>query len=131
MTDPRFDGPGPDAIYAGHLADGRFMIQRCDACALHIFHPRLLCPGCGKPNPPFVAASGDAVVYSSTVQRRKPEQGGDLNLALVDLAEGPRMMARIDAIDPHAVEIGMAVGARIVAEGDRLFVVFVPAGGAA
>ena len=125
MTE-RFSGPGPDAIYADHLAAGVFMIQRCDACGTHIFHPRLLCTSCGTPEPAFVAATGRGTVYSTTVQRRKPEQGGNLNLALVDLAEGPRLMTRIDGIAAEAVTIGMAVTAKIVEEDGRRFVTFVP-----
>ena len=31
-TDPRFDGPGPDAHYAQALNEGRLMLQRCDEC---------------------------------------------------------------------------------------------------
>lgn len=119
-----FEGPGPDAIYASHLAKGRFMIQKCRACGQHVFYPRLLCTHCGRAELEFVPASGQGVVYSTTVQRRRPEQGGDQNLALVDLAEGPRMMTRIDGMAPHEVRPGLAVEAHIIDENERRFVVF-------
>jgi uncharacterized protein len=121
-----FQGPGPDAIYEANLAEGRFTVQRCDACDTHIFYPRVTCIVCGAPEPSFVVASGKGTVYSTTTQRRKPEQGGDVNLALVDLAEGPRMMTRIDGIASTDVKPGLAVTARIVEEDGRRFVVFVP-----
>ncbi|MBZ0324630.1 MAG: OB-fold domain-containing protein, partial [Alphaproteobacteria bacterium] len=43
------------------------------------------------------------------------------------LAEGPRMMSRVDNIAPEDVKIGMPVKARIVEEGEFPFVVFDPA----
>ena len=42
-----------------------------------------------------------------------PEKGGDFNLSLITLDEGPRMMARVEGIDPDKVEIGQKVKARI------------------
>ena len=47
--------------------------------------------------------------------------------ALIDLAEGPRMMSRVIAIPPEEVKIGMAVKARIIHENDLALVVFEPA----
>ena len=45
--------------------------------------------------------------------RQKPEKGGDYNVALVELEEGPRMMSRVVDVDPAKVTIGMAVSAHI------------------
>jgi hypothetical protein len=46
--------------------------------------------------------------------RRYPaDKGGDVNIALVDLAEGPRMMSRVEGVAPDQVKIGTAVKARI------------------
>ena len=57
--------------------------------------------------------SGGGTVYSTTVVRRKSADGGDYNVCLVDLAEGPRMMSRVVNVPPAEVKIGMAVRARI------------------
>jgi len=46
--------------------------------------------------------------------RRKEADGGDYNVALIDLDEGPRLMSRVVAIAPGKVQIGMAVMARVV-----------------
>ncbi|HYG45552.1 MAG TPA: OB-fold domain-containing protein [Bordetella sp.] len=122
------DSPlGPDAAYAAHLAQGRFMLQRCDACARYVFFPRVMCPHCGGPQLLWAKASGGATVYSVTVVRRKPQHGGDYNVVLVDLDEGPRMMSRIEGASAGAVCIGMRVRARIASAGDTWFVVFDPA----
>lgn len=124
-----FAGPGPDAQFAAALAQGRFQIQHCAACGQHVFYPRALCPYCGSAQLGWVKASGAAQVYSSTTVRRKAEVGGDYNVALVDLAEGPRLMSRIDGIAPDQVRIGMRVQARVIddpAKGKLL--VFMPEG---
>ncbi len=126
---PVFDGPGPDAQFAQALAQGRFQIQHCSACGQHVFYPRALCTHCGSAQLEWVAPSGAGSVYSSTTVRRKPQAGGDYNVALVDLAEGPRLMSRIDGMAPDQVRIGMRVQARVIddpAKGKLL--VFIPEG---
>ncbi|ABE47137.1 Zn-ribbon domain-containing OB-fold protein [Polaromonas sp. JS666] len=127
--DQPFAGPGPDAQFAQALAQGRFQIQRCSACGQHVFYPRALCTHCGSAQLDWVEPSGIGSVYSSTTVRRKPQAGGDYNVALVDLAEGPRLMSRIDGIAPDQVHIGMRVQARVIddpAKGKLL--VFIPEG---
>jgi hypothetical protein len=47
-------------------------------------------------------------------------------VALIDLAEGPRMMSRVEGIEPWEVTIGMAVQARIVTQDGEPVVVFEP-----
>lgn len=127
-----FSGPGPDAFFAAFLAGGRFMLQQCDDCKKYVFYPRVLCPHCGSPKLSWQPASGQGTVYSATVVRRKPEQGGDYNVALVDLHEGPRMMSRVDGISPHEVAIGMAVCAKIIDEPKKgKLLIFTPAQGGA
>ncbi|MFA7670139.1 MAG: OB-fold domain-containing protein [Burkholderiaceae bacterium] len=123
---------GPDAAFSAYLGQGRFMLQRCGACNRFVFFPRLLCPHCSSRELNWAEASGGATVYSTTVIRRKAQYGGDYNVVLVDLDEGPRMMSRVEGIPADAVGIGMRVRARIVsnpgAAGEEPFVVFVPAG---
>jgi len=104
---------GPEKQYLDKLAAGRFEIQRCAGCSKHVFYPRVLCPHCGGERLDWVAPSGRGTVYSTTIVRRKPADGGDYNVCLVDLAEGPRMMSRVVTIPPEQVKIGMTVAARI------------------
>jgi uncharacterized OB-fold protein len=57
-------------------------------------------------------------VYSVSIVRRKPEDGGDYNVVLVDLAEGVRLLSRVDGIANEAVKIGMRVHVEVgVADG--------------
>lgn len=120
--------PGPEDVYQQYLVKGEFRIQRCDNCTTHVFYPRLLCPHCGSSRLSWTTPSGAGTVYSTTVMRRRPESGGDYNVSLVELNEGPRLMSRVEGVAPEDVKIGMAVRARIAAEGEEGFiVVFDPA----
>ncbi len=120
--------PGPEQQYQAHLRDGRFMIQRSRSTGEHVFFPRLAAPGSGVRDLEWVAASGLGTVYATTCVRRRAERGGDYNVVLVDLDEGPRMMSRVDGVAPDGVWIGMRVKARIATADGEPLVVFDPAG---
>lgn len=124
MTDA-MAATGPQARYFASLAEGRFEIQRCDACMGCQFFPRTLCMHCGATDLHWLRPSGRGTVYSTSVVRRKPEAGGDYNVALIDLEEGVRLMSRVAGMDPQAVSIGMAVQARVHQDADQPRVVFV------
>jgi uncharacterized OB-fold protein len=126
-VDMTFSETGPDLVYREALEAGRFQIQHCKNCGRHVFYPRVLCNHCGAAALEWVAASGRATVYSTTVVRRKPDAGGDINIVLVDLDEGVRMMSRVEGLAPEQVRIGMAVTARIIADAGQPLVVFVAA----
>ncbi len=130
MNDGYFEGPGPEAQFKAFLAEGKFMIQR-SADGSYVFYPRVVKPGSGEADLQWVAASGQGTVYATTVNRRRPEKGGDYNVALIDLAEGPRMMARVVGIDPAAVTIGLKVTARVGDIDGEPAVLFEPAQGRA
>lgn len=117
----------PEKQYREFLAQGRFMIQRARNSGRHIFYPRVAEPGSGDTDLEWVEASGHGTVYSSTVVRKRPPEPS-YNVALVDLAEGPRMMSRVVGIEPDAVSIGMAVRAKIIDEAGSPLLVFVAAG---
>ncbi len=130
MTGSEFQGPGPDAVFAAGLQAGEFRIQRCGNCGAYIHYPRALCPKCGSSDLEAVPASGRGTVYATSVVRVRPGHGEDYNIALVDLAEGPRMMTRVVDTDPQGVRIGDPVTAFVgEIEGSRV-VLFRPAAAA-
>lgn len=87
--------------------------SRCAACERRAFPPRDVCPSCGA----FAEAaeltplSGEGVVYSFTVVRQAPPGlQTPYVLGYVDLpADRVRVMARIEGVDPDAMEIGIPV----------------------
>ena len=124
-----WSGPGPDAVYRDFLDKQEFRIQRCLGCAEHVFYPRTLCPDCGSARLEWVAASGRATVYSTSVVRQRPEDGPDYNIAIVELEEGPRLMSRVEGVPADEVRIGMAVRAKVGAIDGEPVVLFEPAAG--
>jgi uncharacterized OB-fold protein len=116
----------PEAEWRAHLATGRFMIQRSRSTGGHVFYPRIMEPGTGADDLEWVEASGQGVVHAVTVIRKK-DPADSYNVVLVDLAEGPRLMSRVDGIGPDDVKIGMPVRASIINQGEAPLLVFVPA----
>jgi uncharacterized protein len=116
--------PGPLHIYEENLAKGEFKIQQCKDCGQHVFYPRHLCHHCGSTSLKWVAVSGRGSVYSTSVVRQRPEKGGDYNLSLIDLEEGPRMLSRVVDVAPDEVTIGMEVSAHVGMINDSPAVVF-------
>jgi uncharacterized OB-fold protein len=116
----------PEEEWLAHLAEGRLMIQRSRSTGGHVFFPRVAEPGTGAEDLEWVEASGRGTVHAVTVVRKR-DPSEDYNVALVDLAEGPRMMSRVDGTEPGDVAIGMPVQVRIVSDAVGPLVVFVPA----
>ncbi len=118
--------PIPEQDYLRFLAEGRFMIQRSRSSGRYVFYPRVAEPRTGATDLEWVPASGMGTVYATTVMRQRAP-AADYNVALIDLAEGPRMMSRVEGVAPDAVRIGLKVKARISRDGDTPIVVFDPA----
>lgn len=91
----------------------RLVVQQCGACGHRQLYPRLYCTQCHASTLVMRDATGLGVVYASTVIRRATspafQREVPYSLALVELDEGPRMMANIVECDPASVQIGMRV----------------------
>lgn len=112
---------GPQAAYEASLQQGRFMIQRSKSTGEYVFYPRVCAPS-GAQDLEWVEASGRGTVYAATMKRGRE---GATSIVLIDLEEGPRMMATIAGdID---LPIGSKVVARIEETGEQARVVFDPA----
>lgn len=105
------ESQGPDKTFRDGLAKGQINLQQCNGCQKFIFFPRVLCPHCKGRSLTWHPASCGGIVHTTTTVRRKPERGGDYNVCMVELAEGVRMMSRVDEISPAEVTIGLPVTA--------------------
>jgi hypothetical protein len=76
------------------------MVQRCAECGQHQFYPRPFCLACFSDDISWVVVSGEATVYSQTTVVMAP---APYTVALVDLAEGPRLTTLLVG---DSVEIG-------------------------
>ena len=118
--------PG-SAPYWAALEQHRLILKRCKACGKAHFYPRELCPYCFSDDLAWIEASGLGAIYSFTVCHRPagPAFAADVPyvVALVELAEGPRMMTRILG-DPAAIAIGRAVMVRFEQQTETLILPF-------
>lgn len=93
----------------------QLLIQRSKKTGKHVFYPRAVSPHGPDDELEWVAASGLGTVYSYTVARRPtaPQWAGEgpYVIAIVELAEGPRLTTNIVGCDPDDVRVGMAVEA--------------------
>jgi uncharacterized protein len=119
----------PLGTYLEHCAKGELAYQVCTDDGRPVFYPRVAAPGSGSGNLEWRVSKGLGTVYSTTVVHRKGEE--PLNVALIDVDEGFRMMSRVEDVDPMAVTIGMRVRLRMHpgTEKQAPYPVFVPAGG--
>ena len=127
MTEPQ----GVQAFHQLELDAGRWLIQRCTGCNKHVYFPRESCPHCGSAALEWTAPKGTGTVYAVTTVRRKPADGGDINVSLIDLDEGVRLMSRVDNLAADTVRIGQRVKARVQLKEGRGIVLFDTIEGAA
>ena len=120
------DAPG--VTFQKFLQAGEIRLQQCDACRRQVFFPRTLCPHCGHGSLTWSVVSGRGVVYSTTIVRQRPDKGGDYNVAIIELAEGARLLSRVQGIAPTEVTIGMPVEASIGSTESGPLILFKPAG---
>jgi hypothetical protein len=97
----------PLGVYLEHCEKGELAYQVCTDDQSVVFFPRAVAPRTGSPNLEWRVSKGLGTVYSTTVAYYRNEQ--PLNVALIDVDEGFRLMSRVEGIDPLAVKIGMRV----------------------
>ncbi|MHC3819605.1 Zn-ribbon domain-containing OB-fold protein [Streptomyces sp. DT9] len=111
---PRYDLPEPDAStrpYWDAAAEGHLLLRRCRDCGRAHHYPREFCPHCWSEDVDWERACGRATLYTWSVVHRNdlPPFGGRVPYiaAVVDLAEGPRMMTEVVECEESALAIGM------------------------
>jgi uncharacterized OB-fold protein len=98
--------------FAQGLANGVLRYQRCGACGQALTGLRFACTSCGSVQLAWCDAAGTGTVFSVSTVHRAPSDAwralAPYTLVLVDLDEGPRVMA-------HGAP-GLAIGARVLAQ---------------
>lgn len=121
-TQPFWDG----------CAQGVLRIQRCLDCGKPYFYPRPVCPQCGSTNIEWFTATGDATLYSYVINQRPApgfEDDAPYAIAVVQLAEGPRMMTNLVDVpaEPEALVLDMPLHVTFEQRGDITLPLFAPA----
>jgi uncharacterized OB-fold protein len=112
---------------------GELLIQRCavDGTAFAYWRRDAFCPACRSDKVETVRSGGRGFVYSFIINQR--DLPGMLPpapsvIALVELDEGPRLVAALAGVDPtpEAVHLDMRVAVRFAPRGNQAVPYFVP-----
>ena len=115
-------------------AAGELRLQRCTECGDSYFPPRPFCPKCSSRAVEVYKASGKGVLWSYVINMRpRPDMGTEpYAIAVVQLAEGPRMMTNITNCPqtPEALTLDMPVKVKFEKMSDTISLpLFEPAKG--
>ncbi|MGW7515238.1 Zn-ribbon domain-containing OB-fold protein [Streptomyces sp. NPDC054796] len=119
--------PEADAFtrtYWDAAAEGRLLVRRCraDGCGAAHHYPREFCPRCWSEDVVWEEASGRGTLYTWSVVHLNdlPPFAARVPYvaAVVDLAEGPRMMTEVVGCEEGALRVGMALRVAFRTEGD-------------
>jgi uncharacterized OB-fold protein len=135
VTQMRYDLPIPDdytQAWWDATAEGRLLIARCRSCGEAHYYPRPFCPRCGAEDVRWEEAGGDAVLYTWSIVHSNDlppfRDKVPYVAAVVDLAEGPRMMTNVVGCEPDALAVGIALRLDFEELGDGFHIpVFRPA----
>jgi uncharacterized OB-fold protein len=119
--------PNADSLaYWNAARERRLMIRRCKACGQLHFMPRHLCPACWSDELEWVESKGMGSVHSFTIIRRAPMAAFAPRVpyvvALIELDEGPRMMANVLGAQALSIRIGDRVKVTFEDRGDGALV---------
>ncbi|MFF5138604.1 Zn-ribbon domain-containing OB-fold protein [Streptomyces sp. NPDC013157] len=113
-------------------AQGELHIQRCVTTGRFFFHPRPCSPYVFDGAVEWVKVSGDATLHSYNINHRPAwgfEDEAPYAIAVVELAEGPRMMTNIVGIEntPENLVLDMPLKVRFQERDGVVVPVFAPA----
>lgn len=101
--------PTPEAKpFWDALKEHRLDIQRCRACKTAYFYPRNVCPSCLSGDVEWFTASGRGKLHTYSIVYRplkNPPLPAPYVLAVVELAEGPRMMTNLVGVDADPAKL--------------------------
>src|SRR4051812_15836742 len=106
--------PGTQPFWDG-CAAGELRMQRCRACDELYFPPRPACPRCLSDAVTWETLSGRGTLHTYLINHRAaPGFEPPYAIAVVQLAEGPRMMSNIVGVEqtPEALELDMELQVR-------------------
>ena len=116
MDRPARPVPTPDAVTApfweGCLR-GELRVQACGACGARWLPASVVCPRCWSDAIAWIRAAGSGTVVTFAVYHRAYHEAFRPLLpyvvAVVELAEGPRLVSNIVGVPPDRVRIGLPV----------------------
>ena len=105
-------GPDSRPLWEGYR-NGRLLLPTCQACGKAHLPPGPVCPYCLSDDLEWLEASGRGVIASYVIVHKAwfPAFAADIpyNVVHVELAEGPRMTARVVDAPNEDIEVGRSV----------------------
>ena len=94
--------------------DKKFLVQWCGPCSSPIFYPREVCPQClSSEGLEWRESSGQGTIYAASVQEKpaNPLMADRVPyvVAIVELAEGIRLMSNVVNCEPYDATVGKSV----------------------
>ena len=91
------------------LADDRFLLPSCRDCGEAFFPPAPVCPRCHATDVEWIESDAVGTLYAVTRQHRTaPGIPSPLVLGIVELDDGPRLLAQVRATDDE-LDIGTRI----------------------
>jgi uncharacterized OB-fold protein len=97
------------------LRERKLMLPKCGACGHVFFYPRVLCPRCHAGDIGWIQASGRGTLHAFEIGYQAFSKAWKVKppwvLAMVELAEGPRLMTNLINVapDPKVIRCDMPV----------------------
>ncbi len=131
----RYDLPTPEGdtfeFWEG-TKNNQLLIKHCEDCGAFSYYPRPFCPKCWSGNVVWHPAEGKATLYTWSViySNDQPpfKERVPYVAAIVDLAEGPRMMTNVVDCEFEDLRVGMELKVKFQSISDDFTIpVFIPA----
>jgi uncharacterized OB-fold protein len=125
--------PKPDGLnlelHKRSVASGLLHIQRCLECGQSRQPPRYYCQDCFSDKYHFVPVSGVGSIYSFAINHFTIDRAWIEELpyitAVVELAEGPRVVGALRNVEPGGVTLGDAVTVSVESRGEDFAFIWV------
>ena len=102
-----------DSFFWAGCKEHRLLFQKCRGCGRVRWPPNIVCPSCYSAGFDIVVSSGKGKLYTWAVYHRAYHPGFAADLpyitAIIDLAEGPRLLSNLVGSQPQALKCDIPV----------------------
>nr|MDO8045545.1 Zn-ribbon domain-containing OB-fold protein [Candidatus Baldrarchaeota archaeon] len=118
--------------YFEFVSEKKFMGLKCKSCGAYILPPKSICKKCGSKEFEWVEFSGKGSLHTFTVihvAAKRFLNDAPFVVGVVQLEEGPRIMARIVGVDPNkpeTIKTGMPLKVTFIESDEKVLLAFEP-----
>jgi uncharacterized protein len=110
--------PTPETqVFWDKARERELWLPRCAGCGLVVWYPRAFCPSCSGADLRWFRACGRGLLASYVITHRSaPGFTSPYAIALVELPEGPRLVANLVDIEPDPAQLWVGMPLEVVFE---------------